>query len=124
MRYHLQEYEMIKQKIVRQLKTLNNTLDNLLNWALTQTTSAIEPVPEKLNLCELVENNVKLFEALIEEKKLSFQYHANGFVYADPNHVNVVIRNLLLNAIKFSFDNGTYRNKKPAARAHDEFNHH
>lgn len=102
------EYQSVKQKIVKQLKVLNITLDNLLNWALTRTSSFIKPLPKKTNLSELVDNNIRLFEALTEEKKILFECELspNVLVLADQDQLNVVIRNLLLNAIKFSLDNG------------------
>ncbi|MBN1143367.1 MAG: hypothetical protein JXA72_03050 [Bacteroidales bacterium] len=78
-------------------------LENLLQWARTQTGN-IQHKPEAFNLVEVIDANVDLVKDMMEEKQISFTLNSkeNIFVFADRNMINTVIRNLLGNAIKYT----------------------
>ena len=82
-------------------------LDNLLSWAKNQR-SSIKFEPEKVDLYASVNNNVLLNSRFSEGKKIALNTHLNGtqFVYADQNMVNLILRNLISNSIKFTPENG------------------
>jgi PAS domain S-box-containing protein len=94
-----------------------NLLDNLLQWARTQT-DKIKFSPEYFELSEVLKQVIDLQGILAEKKQVSIEslIPDSTRVYADKNMIHTVIRNLISNAIKFSnkggrifisaFDNG------------------
>jgi signal transduction histidine kinase len=57
---------------------------------------------EYVSLLSCLENNLNLYQHVFEQKKISFQLQCseNIFVYANPIELNIVMRNLLDNALK------------------------
>lgn len=80
--------------------------DNLLNWASTQTGS-IKFYPEKCSLKQLLHEVIVLFEENAKQKNIHIvsQWTEDLLVYVDLLSVKTVFRNLMNNAIKFSFSN-------------------
>jgi signal transduction histidine kinase/ligand-binding sensor domain-containing protein len=80
-----------------------NLLENLLQWARTQTGN-IQYNPDFFDLSELVDVNYKLVKNLLEEKEIIFIKNSpeNTSVFADHNMINTVVRNILGNAIKYT----------------------
>lgn len=109
---NFEEYD--KETLIEVMTTLNKSskqgirlLDNLLNWAKSQT-GLIEYKPGSIDLHNLIDESVKLYEKLAEEKNIRiFQKVKPGFVcMADENITMTVIRNFLSNAVKFTDNNG------------------
>lgn len=84
-----------------------NLLENLLQWARTQT-DRIKYNPAPINIHDLIEQNITLSLANTEKKSIAVktELECNGMAWADFNMINLVIRNLLSNAIKFTGMNG------------------
>lgn len=78
-------------------------LENLLQWARTQTGN-IEFRPGEVDLHNLVEGNLLLLNNLLNEKGIVIENNSvsNAKICADRNMIDTVIRNLLTNAIKFT----------------------
>lgn len=78
-------------------------LENLLQWARTQTGN-IQYKPESFNLSEVIDINYNLIKDVLAEKEIAFRKDAtvDTFVFADRNMINTVIRNLLGNAVKYT----------------------
>lgn len=87
---------------------LNHLLNNLLNWAVAQT-DGIPHNPDTYILKELLEENLALYQSLIESKDIMIntQFQEGATIYADINSLSAILRNLLSNAIKFSPRGGT-----------------
>lgn len=87
-------------------ESVQNTIDlleNLLVWASNQ----IKGVPlkfEKLNIYELVEENINLMNATAAAKEIIIINDTDEQINAvgDKNTIKLIIRNLLNNAIKFT----------------------
>ncbi len=81
-------------------------LENLLTWARNQMHN-IESKPQPINLRQIAEDNIALLRPAAEKKgvKLDVQIQHNLEAFADPNMINLVVRNLVVNAIKFSSAN-------------------
>ncbi|MEQ1624156.1 MAG: ATP-binding protein, partial [Sediminibacterium sp.] len=68
----------------------------------------IQIVPEALNINQNIKECLALFDEQLVLKKISVQNNCPDFeIFADKNHLDVILRNLLNNAIKFSFPNAT-----------------
>lgn len=82
---------------------LNGLLDNLLQWALSQS-GAITLKKEALLLAQIIENNLRLYAPAASEKDIDLRNEvAEGTqVTADHNALQTILRNLLGNAVKFT----------------------
>jgi len=107
--------ELSREQIVHMIDGINksareafNLLENLLHWARTQT-DRIELEPEPINVETLVESNLTLLKIIAQNKNISIysRVHKNIQIFGDFNTLNTVLRNLISNAIKFSFPNKT-----------------
>ena len=81
-------------------------LNNLLDWTLLQM-DKLNLQAAKINLYRLVEENIQLLGS-VQDKKISMinEVPENAIGFADSNTINLVIRNLMTNAIKFTNDGG------------------
>ena len=77
--------------------------DNLLYWS-SKHLDKITIHPELIDLNEMIDEIVDLFESQITQKNIVMQLNldAESVIYADYNTIRVVIRNILHNAIKYS----------------------
>jgi signal transduction histidine kinase len=83
-----------------------NLLENLLSWAKNeQGIHSVNPV--KLYPADTVLDNFKLLKEIANKKNIIFrhQFESQKFIKADFNMTDAIIRNLISNAIKFSFKN-------------------
>jgi signal transduction histidine kinase len=78
-------------------------LENLLDWSAAQT-GRIENKPVKIELREIVDSVFSLLRVQAKNKKITLENNVTSGikVYADWHMLEVVIRNLLTNALKFS----------------------
>lgn len=99
------EFIFMKDSLREKFINLNQLLDNLLNWSKVRMSGESSTHPEKISVEEIINQNLKLFNPQIEQKKLDIicQIENNAYVFADPNQLDLVIRNILTNSIKFSF---------------------
>ncbi|HKJ40502.1 MAG TPA: HAMP domain-containing sensor histidine kinase, partial [Sunxiuqinia sp.] len=82
-------------------------LDNLLLWAKSQQ-QIVQFKPEKLKLNTVIKNNQILNSRIAESKgvELKSKIKDDVFVYADHNMVDLIVRNLISNALKFTPEKG------------------
>jgi len=93
--------------------TAGNTyklLENLLEWAKIQTGSK-KPQPQEVNLIELINRLRPLNEEMARQKGISIHFFDSEppTVRCDREMTGTIFRNLLTNAIKYSFEGGTIR---------------
>lgn len=106
------EQKDIHDQIVRinqSSKNLYALLENLLEWSKTQTGS-IKVQPEKFNLKNSIEDILRLFSEQMSDKKVMGKVKIDSEinVFADKNMVNTILRNLITNAIKFSYPDSEF----------------
>lgn len=85
-----------------------NLLENLLQWSKFQM-MGLKPEPKKINLTELIKTNLDLFQPHAEQKKIKVTENAlpEIIMLSDENIINTILRNLLMNAIKFTREDGS-----------------
>lgn len=84
------------------------TLENLLYWSQTQINGFIAN-PKIIDLYTIINTN-KTFhneKAIAKSIKIENKIDSETHVYADDNQIEIVIRNLLSNALKFTPENGS-----------------
>ncbi|MFD2567881.1 sensor histidine kinase [Pseudotenacibaculum haliotis] len=94
-------------QIDRSIDQLNHLLNNLLNWAVSQT-GGISYNPQIHQVAPLIQENIDLYKSLAKSKEVTLKNEiVEGELYADLNAVSTIIRNLLSNAIKFTENRST-----------------
>ena len=101
------EIDQLAHGLDQKLKGTSQLLDNLLYWSKNQM-SGIHTRPELINMEQIIQKNIELMGNELIEKRISVNVQIkNGLeVYADLDMIDLVVRNVLSNAIKFSFDGG------------------
>ncbi len=82
-------------------------LENLLEWSRSQRGN-IKWDPQEFDLSGLIDSNIKLIQANVHKKQiqLNFKTDKSHYVFADKYMIDTIIRNLLANAVKFTYMNG------------------
>lgn len=102
---------MDTSEITKQISgSVENTIDlleNLLVWASAQ----IKGIPihiQKLNIHSLSQQNINLLSSLAHQKNITLTNNVaeNSTAFADIDMINLVLRNLISNAIKFTPEQG------------------
>ena len=102
------EFQKVTEDLEARLTNTTEFIDNLLQWAKLQMSGETFE-PDRLNLSKLADESVKLLEPECAHKNIILKNRFQGTfeAYADVNMVRSVLRNLLINAIKFTKPNGT-----------------
>jgi len=96
------EFANLTKELKIQFNHTRTLINNLLDWALLQM-DKLKIQPEKINLTTIVDDNFKLLSSLhLKEIKLVNNLAPDMIGWGDVNMINLVFRNLILNAIKFS----------------------
>ena len=103
------EFSDLKPEVNRQLNSLNVLLENLLQWSENHMKGDAGVKTEKIDLSAIVAANIDLASAGAARKKITLVnlVPANCYAMADEGQVNVVVRNLTGNAVKFTNEGGT-----------------
>ena len=82
-------------------------LQNLLEWSRSQTGRLIF-TPREIELKLVVDNSVNVLRSLANQKNIRIEINLdqNLKLFADPQMIETVLRNLVNNAIKFTPENG------------------
>jgi two-component system sensor histidine kinase/response regulator len=101
---HLSQEEMnvLLKKLEENIFDTADFLDNLLEWSKSQLEGMMVN-PEAFQVEAVLELNLKILQPQISAKGLRIEdsIECSAAVYADRNMINVVIRNILSNSIKF-----------------------
>lgn len=83
------------------------TLNNLLSWGQTQMNGAVTK-PKITDLEHIVEENIALLSEIASSKNIKIinRVESNTLTWSDCDQMDIVIRNLLSNALKFTPING------------------
>jgi len=104
---NMENMEKLARQIEESFVRLNALLDNLLNWALSQS-GALPFRPELLKLNNLVQECIDSFQDMADAKEITLKHKIpDDFeLYADKDSMSTIVRNLVNNAIKFTNSGG------------------
>lgn len=102
-----EEFSKFIPKVSNDVDAISFTLNNLLSWGRTQISGSTSDT-STIYLKNLIDDNIKLLDETAKKKKIIIHNNVSSefLIWADRNHIDVVIRNLLSNAIKFTHKNG------------------
>lgn len=95
------------QVLRRNISQIGKTMNNLLNWSLVQQ-NHIETVPSEVALSPLTRQIMDTYRFSAEQKKVELKMNMPEelVVVADSHQLELILRNLLDNAIKFTPEGG------------------
>jgi PAS domain S-box-containing protein len=98
-----EEVKFYLKRISKSANLLHNLLDNLLQWATSQTGN-IDYNPEHLEINEILHSIGILMKINADKKDITIHHdqHQKLSVFADKNMLLTILRNLVSNAIKYS----------------------
>lgn len=101
------EFLQFIPKLSSDIDHISFTLNNLLSWGQTQMNGAVTK-PGIVSIENLVNENINLLSETAEAKSLNIvnKMTANILSWSDSDQIDIVIRNLMSNAIKFTPEKG------------------
>jgi signal transduction histidine kinase len=101
----LSQSEFVEQtnRLNIQLTNVSNILDNAINWAISQM-EGLKSKIIKLNVSEIIEEKIAVFQPTQQAKQIKIHNQVSPIaeLMFDKNHFQIVISNLLQNALKFT----------------------
>lgn len=106
-KYTPQKMEQLALKMNEAAKQAFDLLENLLNWSKIQT-GILTPKKQILNTPDLLIGAKQICLPAAEAKGIEIEILCNAInkINADRQMLNTVMRNMIINAIKFSYPNG------------------
>ncbi len=95
--------------ISKNVSTSYQTLENLLNWSKNELVQ-LEPNIKTLNIVKLSDDVLSTFKQAIDIKNITVvkeYYSKDAHISGDKKMFNVILRNLISNAVKYSNANDT-----------------
>lgn len=102
-----EEIKLLLPDIVKDLNYTTSLMENLLQWAKSQMAGSNVNM-QLIEVTELIEEVKNLLRLQAENKKvyLSSRIEETVYIFADKDMMNLVLRNLVSNAIKFTPEQG------------------
>jgi two-component system sensor histidine kinase/response regulator len=102
-----QEFMAVSEKLKTNLDVTQRTLENLLNWSLSQM-EGLRTEHETVEIRSALDETCRLMDEVAKRKNVKIENITKDSinVIADPNQLQLILRNLIHNAIKFSKADG------------------
>ena len=103
------EKSEVRESLLKQLDAVSDLTENLLRWATLSFLKQDAVENRVLNLFEIVKHNIELVSYHALSKNISIQNDIPEGVqaWANQDQIDIVIRNLISNAIKYTPENGS-----------------
>ena len=97
------DFMQVSHNLSQSIEHVFFTLDNLLQWANSQL-QGFQAHPQPIDLQDIAQENIDFLIGAAQSKKIiiSNHIHKDSLVSIDKNQMNLVFRNLINNAIKFT----------------------
>lgn len=101
-----EEFKNITPRLKANVDYSAFSLNNLLFWAQAQM-KGIKTSPENVNVKNSIEEICQLYSEQLKDKNilLEFDFSQKTNAYVDREHLNIILRNIIANSIKYSFEN-------------------
>nr|WP_321225104.1 tetratricopeptide repeat-containing sensor histidine kinase [uncultured Psychroserpens sp.] len=97
-----EEFYDLVPELSENADSASQLLYNLLNWSKSQMQN-LEPKAELFNIQDVFKNKISLVEQKVEQKRIILiDESRRDFIYADKSMIEIVIQNLITNAVKFT----------------------
>lgn len=97
-----EEFYNLVPELSENADNASSLLYNLLNWSKSQMQN-LKPKAELFNIQEVFHNKMALVEQKVEQKRIVLIDESHrDFVYADKSMIEIVVQNLITNAVKFT----------------------
>lgn len=105
-----EDIQTVARDLDKSLKNLFTLLNNLLEWARSQTGN-IDFKPESFDIVEVLGQNRDLLQTQAAAKEITILHEQNNPIQVNANQqsITTVVRNLISNAIKFTPSNGVIK---------------
>lgn len=103
-----EQFRIFSHELWRDMKNTAYMMDNLLQWASSQM-KGIHVTPDDFDISTILNSEFELLQSLAKQKEITLTHELRRpvMVYADPDMIRLVLRNLISNAIKFTPVNGS-----------------
>ena len=108
--YSSEKIRYFAQKMYDSSKNAFNLLENLLEWSKIQR-GELNPNFEKVTPSEIIDEVKEASGQFANSKGINLQiiFNGNDYISADKEMLKTVLRNLLTNAIKFTYSGGVVK---------------
>lgn len=103
-----EESEMVVKELKQSVGGIDMLLENLLVWAQIQIRGDLSTKKENILIQEIADEVIFVATNAAQQKQIELytQIESQLTVWADKNHISLIIRNLVNNAIKFTPKHG------------------
>jgi signal transduction histidine kinase len=106
---NLEDFEKLLPSMLANSTNLNTTIESLLTWSKTQF-NGIETQPETVEVKSFIDKIIPLFQEQANAKSIVIQNDCIAqHILIDKNQFEIIIRNTISNAIKFSHPDSVIR---------------
>jgi signal transduction histidine kinase len=111
------EFMSMLPEVSRNMEQVAMLLENLLAWSSSQLKGGEMVKPQEFDIHKILEQQKSILERIANEKHIEIEIkaNANAKVIADKNMIELALRNIMSNSIKFSKKGG-----KIKISTHDE----
>ena len=104
----MDELDILAVQTKSRINSLNDNLNNILLWALNEN-DEFTLTPKQVPLLHEINNTLNIYIHQLKEKKIETQLLLNEHdeVFVDLVLLQLILRNFITNAIKFSFHGGS-----------------
>lgn len=100
------EFINMTDQIGKQINYMQSNLEELLQWSQSQMYGIIA-IPKSVSLRAITEEVIELLKGQSEAKEIVLADLIEEYpIWIDPDHLKLVLRNIISNAIKFSYAGG------------------
>lgn len=98
------EFRNVIHELQRDFKIKSSVVNNILDWSNLQIRCQ-EPLFENVSLLAVLKNSISFNKDFIKQKKITvhLEITINTYVITDAYRLEVICRNILWNAIKYSY---------------------